>query len=196
VAGALLAPALLAATSLRGSLWTLGLTAVLTTFVCGAFLRGLDALSLRRVEAVASRIAVVERLPIVAGAPPLVVEQLASSSEVIPLPAGVDVVVQGAPAHAFYAVMEGRVVVNRDGTEVAWLGSGDHFGERGLLDSAPRNATVTTLEPSTLLRLEGDVLLEALQTVPTMWSALDRSNAPGRSSAGAHTPLVDDPAWA
>jgi MFS family permease len=196
VAGALLAPALLAATSLRGSLWILGLTAVVTTLVCGAFLRGLDALSLRRVEAVASRVAVVERLPIVAGAPALVVEQLASSSQTFPLPAGVDVVVQGAPAHAFYAVMEGRVVVNRDGREVAWLGPGDHFGERGLLDNAPRNATVTTLEPSTLLRLEGDVLLEALQTVPTMWSALDRSNAPARSSAGAHTPLVDDPAWA
>jgi predicted MFS family arabinose efflux permease len=196
VAGALLAPVLLAATSLRGSLWILGLAAVLTTLVCGAFLRGLDALTLRRVEAVASRVAVVERLPIVVGAPPLVVEQLASASRAFPLPAGVDVVVQGAPAHAFYAVMEGRVVVNRDGREVAWLGPGDHFGERGLLDNAPRNATVTTAEPSTLLRLEGDVLLEALQTVPTMWSALDRSNTPARSSDGAHTPLVDDPAWA
>jgi hypothetical protein len=51
-------------------------------------------------------------------------------------------------------------------------------------------------EPSTALRLEGDVLLEALQTVPTMWSALDRSNAPARSSDRGHTPLVDDPAWA
>ena len=123
------------------------------------------------------------------------VEQLASASEICPLPAGVDVVVQGAPAHAFYAVMDGRVLVRRDGTEVARLGPGDHFGERGLLDSAPRNATVTTTEPSTLLRLEGDVLLEALQTVPTMRTTLDRSNVRGRSSA-PHTALVDDPAWA
>jgi MFS family permease len=195
VAGALLAPVLLARTTLRGSLWILGLAAVLTTLLSVIGLRGLDALSRRRAEALASRVAVVQRLPIVAGAPQLVVEQLASASEICPLPAGVDVVVQGAPAHAFYAVMDGRVLVRRDGAEVARLGPGDHFGERGLLDSAPRNATVTTAEPCTLLRLEGDVLLEALQTVPTMRTTLDRSNVRGRSSA-PHTALVDDPAWA
>ena len=195
VVGALLAPALLAWTSLRGSLRILGLASVLATLLCVAGLRGLDTLSRQRAEALASRVAVVERLTIVAGSPQLVVEQLASAAQICPLPVGVDVVAQGAPAHAFYAVIDGRVVVHRDGTEVASLGPGDHFGERGLLDSAPRNATVTTAEPSTLLRLEGDVLLEALQTVPTMWSALDRSNVPARSSAAGHTALVDDPAW-
>ena len=56
--------------------------------------------------------AILERLPIVAGAPPLVLEQLASSAQLCPLPAGVDVVVQGAPAHAFYAVVDGRVVLD------------------------------------------------------------------------------------
>jgi MFS family permease len=195
VAGALLAPVLLAWTSLRGSLWILGLAAVVTTLLCGLGLRGLDALSRRRAEALASRMAVVQRLPIVANAPPLVVEQLASASQVCPLPGGVDVVAQGAPAHAFYAVIDGRVLVHRDGADVAWLGAGDHFGERGLLDNAPRNATVTTVEPSTLLRLEGDVLLEALQSAPTLRPMLDGSNLPGRSSPVPHTALVDDPAW-
>ena len=140
--------------------------------------------------------AVVERLPLAAGAPRLVVEQLASASQICPLPVGVDVVAQGAPAHAFYAVIDGSVLVHRDGTDVARLGPGEHFGERGLLDNAPRNATVTTAEPSTLLRLEGDAMLEALQAAPTMHSALDQSNVPGRQSApAAHTALVDDPAW-
>jgi hypothetical protein len=55
---------------------------------------------------------------------------------------------------------------------------------------------VTTAEASTLLRLDGDVLLEALQTAPSLRSALDRSNAPVRPSAPAQpTALVDDPAW-
>ena len=197
VAGALLAPVLLAWTSLRSSLVILGLAAVLTTLLCRGWLRGLDALSRKRAEALAARVAVVERLPLAAGAPQLIVEQLASAAQVCSLPDGVDVVAQGAPAHAFYAVIEGGVVVHRNGTEVARLGPGESFGERGLLDSAPRNATVTTAEPSTLLRLDGEVLLEALQSVPTMRSALDRSNVPGRSSAPApHTALVDDPAWA
>jgi MFS family permease len=195
VAGALLAPVLLAWTSLRGSFWILGLATALVTLLSAAALRGLDALSRQRAEALASRVAILERLPIVAGAPPLVLEQLASAAQLCPLPEGVDVVVQGAPAHAFYAVVEGRVVVERDGEQVASLGPGDHFGERGLLDNAPRNATVTTTEPSTLLRLEGEVLLEALQTAPLLRPALDRSNLPARSSAAAPTPLVDDPAW-
>ena len=192
VAGALLAPVLLAWTSLRGSLWILGLASVSATLLCLALLHGLDALSRRRADELSARVAVVQRLPLVAGAPLLVVEQLASASEIFSLPAEVDIVVQGAPAHAFYAVMEGGVAVRRDGREVARLGPGDHFGERGLLDNAPRNATVATLTSTTLLRLEGDVLLEALQSVPAMWTTLDRSNVRGRSSA-PHTPLVDDP---
>jgi CRP-like cAMP-binding protein len=192
VAGALLAPLLLARTSLRGSLWILGLASVSLTLLCLALLRGLDALSRRRADELSARVAVVQRLPLVAGAPLLVVEQLASASEIFSLPAEVDVVVQGAPAHAFYAVMEGGVAVRRDGQEVARLGPGDHFGERGLLDNAPRNATVATLTACTLLRLEGELLLEALQAVPAMWTTLDRSNVRGRSSA-PHTALVDDP---
>src|SRR4029078_12342717 len=100
-----------------------------------------------------------------------------------PLPDGVDVVVQGAPAHAFYAVVDGSVVVHRDGQGAARLGPGDYFGERGLLDNAPRNATVTTAGPSTLLRLDGDVLLEALQTAAAMRSAPDHSTPPRRSAA-------------
>jgi MFS family permease len=196
VAGAILAASLLAWTSLRDSLLILGVGALLATLLSLVGLRGLDALSRRRAEALASRVAIVERLPIVAGVPQLVVEQLASASQVCPLPAGVDVVAEGAPAHAFYAVVDGAVVVHRDGQEVARLGRGESFGERGLLDNAPRNATVTTAEASTLLRLDGDVLLEALQTAPSLRSALDRSNAPVRPSAPAQpTALVDDPAW-
>lgn len=196
VAGALLAPVLLAWTSLRGSFAILGLASLLATLLCLAWLRGLDAMSRQRAEALASRVAVVERLPLVDGAPQIVLEQLASASQICPLPDGVDVVAQGAPAHAFYAVIDGGVLVHRDGAEVVRLGPGDHFGERGLLDNAPRNATVTTAEPSTLLRLEGDVLLEALQSAPALRSALDRSNVPGRSTEPApHTALVDDPAW-
>ena len=52
---------------------------------------------------------------------------------------------------------------------------------------------MTTVEPSTLLRLDGQVLLDVLQTAPALHSALD---VPGRSPPAAPpTPLVDDPAW-
>ena len=153
VAGALLAPVLIAYTSLRISLIALGTASVLITVVCRFSMRGLDALSAERVDELASRVKVLETLPVTLGVQRLVLEQLAAGAQFFPLPAGVDVIVQGAPAHAFYAIAEGRVAVHRDGKVRVHLGPGDSFGERGLLDNAPRNATVTTEVASTLLRV-------------------------------------------
>ena len=108
VAGALLASFLLASTSLRSSFLILGGATLLATLGCLGWLRGLDALSRRRADELAARVAVVERLPIAAGVSRLILEQLASASQFCPLPDGVDVVVQGAPAHAFYAIVDGE----------------------------------------------------------------------------------------
>ena len=172
----------------------LGAVAVAVVLASRVALAGLDALSRERAEALASRIAVIERLPVVAGAPRPALEQLAGASQVIPLPAGVDVVVEGAPAHAFYAIIEGRVVVHHDDRAIAELGAGDHFGERGLLDEAPRNATVTTQEESRLLRIEGDVFLDALQAAPSLRADLARATSARRGAAASA--VVDDPVWA
>ena len=187
VIGAVLAAVLVTTTSLRTSFICLGVATVVVTIACLGALRGLDVLSQRRAEVLGSRLAVIERLPIAEGVPRVVLEQLAGAAQLCPLPEGVDVVVQGAPAHAFYAVIDGAVIVHRDGEELARLGAGDHFGERGLLDNAPRNASVTTAEPTTVLRLEGNVLLDALSSAPMMRSVIDRS--------AERTALVDDVAW-
>jgi len=176
VAGALLALIVIASTSLRASFVVLGGLALLVSLACVLALRGLDAVSARRSEALASRLAALEHLPVIAGVPQLVLERLAWSAQIAPLPPGVDIVVEGAPAHAFYAVVDGRVVVHREGAAVAHLGPGDSFGERGLLDNAPRNATVTTELDTTVVRIEGDVLLEALQAAPILRPALERAS--------------------
>jgi len=198
VLGAVLAPVLIARTSLRTSFVVLGIATVVVTFVCLAGLRRLGELSRKRADMLTSRLAVIERLPITVGAPRIVLEQLASASQLCPLPPGVDIVLEHAPAHAFYAVVEGGVLVHRNGEEVARIGPGGSFGERGLLDNAPRNATVTTEVQSTIMRLEGDVLLDALQSAPTVLSAIDRSNAPWVGAPVVEQPaaVVDDPAWA
>ncbi len=197
IGGAVVASLLITWTSLTTSLIVVSVVTLLATVLCRAGLRGLDKVSRERSELLASRVAAIQRLPVVAGAPLVVLEQLASASQLCQLPPGVDVVVQGAPAHAFYAVIDGRVVVHRDDAVVAHLGPGDYFGERGLLDRAPRNATVTTEEPSSVLRLEGDVLLDALQSAPTVLSALNRSSSQRGTPAPAlaRTSLVDDPTW-
>jgi MFS family permease len=197
VAGAVLAPVLVASTSLRSSLLILGAVALAITLLCRLGLRGLDALNAQRADVLASRVKVLQDLPVTVGVPQIVLEQLAAAAQFCPLPPGVDVVVQGAPAHAFYAVVEGRVVVHRDGKAVVHLGPGDSFGERGLLDYVPRNATITTEIDTTLLRVEGRALLDALDAAPGLRPALDLSStAPGVHVPPGETAVVDDPRWA
>jgi MFS family permease len=190
VGGAVLASLLINATSLTGSFWILGVATLAIAAGCVLGLRGLDEASRERTEALASRLAIVERLPVTAGVPQLILERLASDSQVRPLPAGVDVVVQGAPADALYAVVSGRVVVHQDGVVRVHLGPGDSFGERGLLDNAPRNATVTTEMETKVLEIDGDVLLGSLEAAPTLAPALNRS-----SSARGITVPPDEQQW-
>jgi MFS family permease len=196
VLGAILAPVVIAASSLRTSLFVLGGAAALVAVACLAGLRGLDALSAQRAAALAERVAALAGLPVMVGVPRLYLEQMASVSQFCALPPGVDVLVQGAPAHAFYAVVSGRVLVHRDGEAVVRLGPGDSFGERGLLDNAPRNATVTTELETRLLRVEGDALIDVLEASASLRPALERSSsAPGIGLPTADADLVDDQRW-
>jgi MFS family permease len=197
IAGALLAAVLAASASLRASLLILGAVTLVITLACVFGLRGLDALSLQRAQALASRIKVLQDLPVTVGVSQVVLEQLAATAQFTPLPPGTDVVVQGDPADAFHAVVDGLVVVRRDGRAVVHLGPGGSFGERGLLDRAPRNATVTTQTDTLLLRVQGHVLLDALEAAPTLRPALDLSSTapgmpapPGQTAAAGQPPLV------
>ena len=84
IAGAVLAAVLVASTSLRASLVILGVVALSITLLCGLGLRGLDALNARRADALASRVKVLEGLPVTVGVPQIVLEQLAAAAAVLP----------------------------------------------------------------------------------------------------------------
>jgi CRP-like cAMP-binding protein len=78
---------------------------------------------------------------------------------------------------------------------VAHCEAGEGFGERGLLDNAPRNATVTTERDTTVLRIDGAVLLDVLEQAPMLTTALNRTLS-GRGVVAepeSDAALVDDP---
>jgi CRP-like cAMP-binding protein len=90
-----------------------------------------------------------------------------------PVP-GDELITQGEPGDAFYAIGAGQVDVTRDGDPVASLGPGDHFGEVALLTDEPRNATVTAHTAMRVFRLDRQGFIDVVaRSLPR--SAIDRS---------------------
>jgi CRP/FNR family cyclic AMP-dependent transcriptional regulator len=85
-----------------------------------------------------------------------------------PYPKDSTVIAAGDPTDALYVVISGRLKVmmsDNEGREVilAILNQGDFFGEMGLIDQAPRSATVTTIEPCELLTITRTDFTKCLQ---------------------------------
>ncbi|GAC1320928.1 MAG: hypothetical protein NVSMB2_17250 [Chloroflexota bacterium] len=67
---------------------------------------------------------------------------------------GEEVVRQGEPGERFYVIDRGTFEVQVDGRAQSQLGRGDYFGERALLQAAPRAATVVATSSGRLLTLD------------------------------------------
>ncbi|MBW2732981.1 MAG: cyclic nucleotide-binding domain-containing protein [Deltaproteobacteria bacterium] len=69
---------------------------------------------------------------------------------------------EGDTPDALYVVLKGSVKLHRGDEEIATLGAGEAFGSWALVDEAPRVASATTLEPSTLLKVDREEFVELL----------------------------------
>jgi CRP-like cAMP-binding protein len=87
--------------------------------------------------------------------------------------AGKTVLQRDDPGIALYVILSGRVKVHNgaaDGQEVmiAVLSAGGLFGELSLFDGKGRSADVTTLEPTEVLVLSREALLECIRQSPQL----------------------------
>jgi MFS family permease len=110
------------------------------------------------------------------GLPPNRLESAARQLVEVPMSPGEVIVRQGESADRFYLVRDGAVAVTReeDGKVSALreLGSGDVFGEIGLLQRSPRTATVTATAKGTLLALDAAPFLELVGSGPGLSTRL------------------------
>jgi CRP-like cAMP-binding protein len=71
----------------------------------------------------------------------------------VDVPAGKVLMREGDSGREFFVLVTGTVAIDRGGTRVRTLESGEFFGEIALLAEGPRTATATTEGPATLLVL-------------------------------------------
>ncbi len=109
------------------------------------------------------------------------------------------------PADSCYILLSGEVGVYIGRDRVATLGPGEVIGESALHRGRLRSATVTTIGPAELLRIERDDLATLLDEIPALREIIDASVArhvpvdlppkpkPPRSKLGAsvRTDLVE-----
>ena len=166
--GALLMPVLIDAAGLDASLWAAGAGVPVLCLLGWPALRAMDRRAAARRVQLQPLIAALRGCDLFAASSEGAVDQLAGAASEIDAASGAVVVRQGEDADAFYVVLAGSLLVTSRGesegadSAIRDLGPGDYFGEIGLLEHIPRTATVTTAEPTRLLRVDGAAFVEAL----------------------------------
>lgn len=108
------------------------------------------------------------RVPMFRGLNQKQLRTLAQQADSLEFDAGRILIKEGQRGEEFFFLLSGKVSVTVGSKEVAVLGDGDFFGELALLDPAPRDATVTTLEPSELLVIGARRFQPLLDDVPQL----------------------------
>ena len=100
---------------------------------------------------------------------------IASLADLIDLPAGTLLCREGAPGREFMVIVEGAVEVRRKGRKINTLGPGDFIGEVALITGAPRSATATTMQDSSLLVVTDRQFWELIGRTPGMQARVIRA---------------------
>src|SRR5262249_48393669 len=93
---------------------------------------------------------------------------LASGAERRTFNPGEALISEGEPGESMFVIESGEVAVKVGKEEIANLFAGDFVGEMSLLTGAPRNATVTAVEPVAAYEIRKSVLAPVLAESPTL----------------------------
>jgi CRP-like cAMP-binding protein len=114
------------------------------------------------------RVIALQRVGLFADVPGRILAALAQRASEVDVPTGTLVITEGAVEEHMYAVVRGRVRVHHGERNVTELGAGSTVGELAALVPEPRSASVTALEPTTLLRIDRPLLEELRADRPAL----------------------------
>ena len=114
------------------------------------------------------RVVALHRVGLFADVPGRTLAALAQRASEEEAEAGTLVIAEGAVEEHLYAVVRGRLRVHRGERTITELGPGSTVGELAALVPEPRSASVTALEPTTMLRIDRPLLEELLADRPDL----------------------------
>ncbi len=123
-------------------------------------------------NSVTERTNALKKMPLLADLPHGELEAIAKRLTVETHAEGTEIIKQGASGSSAYFVLEGQCEVRRTSKRVtkrlAFLKSGEFFGELSILAPAPRSASVFAFEETTLLVLTENEFRAALRANRSM----------------------------
>lgn len=127
-----------------------------------------DRTSAAVAERLRPRVDLLSGLDLLAGADRNTLERLAGDAEEVVLPAGRVLIQEGDEPDALWILVRGELSVSARGdgpgpSELPPVTAPGYVGELGLLNGIPRTATVRTSQECTLLRIDGQEFLSAMQ---------------------------------
>ena len=125
-----------------------------------------------------------ERFPLFAALGEEERQLVADAAEEVEVPVGEHLTREGEFGYQFFAIVEGRAEVRRDGQVVGELGPGEVFGEVALLITGRRLASVTALTPMRLVVLFQSEFHRIERRVPALGKLLREQSSNYLSSPG------------
>jgi CRP/FNR family cyclic AMP-dependent transcriptional regulator len=117
------------------------------------------------------------RIPIFGGLAPEVLDQIIEAAAIVEVAPAVQLIAEGELATSVFVVCQGELEIRKRGTHgkefrLAVLKSGDCVGEMSLIDIQPRSATVCTLTPTVLFRLDHSDIGKLYRSHPEVYTLL------------------------
>lgn len=134
------------------------------------------------------KLALLGKVPLLAGLGRKDLEQVGRLCEEIDVAAGKTVARQGDRATEFFVIVDGQVSIERDGEHLRDMGPGDFFGELAMLANIPRTATVTTTTAARLLVLGSREFNALIHDYPAIQHAVMHAVAQRVASLEPHHP--------
>lgn len=100
-------------------------------------------------------------------------QEISRIAELIDLGAGHELIKQGGDDSDVYLILAGKFEIVVNGRPIAMRGPHEHVGDMAaILPSLRRSATVRSLEPSVVARIQAGQLIELANRHPWMWQQL------------------------